>query len=70
MKKRYTPPKLVYVGDMVNNTLGASGNVADSGSRSRQGGGNGSSRQNQKNRSSREKSSGLDRNNFNNDNFK
>jgi hypothetical protein len=42
MKKHYNTPSLVLIGDMVNNTLGASGTGADSGSKSRQAGGNGS----------------------------
>ncbi len=33
MKKTYTSPKLIPVGDMVNNTLGSSGTVADNGTR-------------------------------------
>ena len=33
MKKSYTSPKLIHIGDMVNNTLGSSGTVADSGTR-------------------------------------
>ena len=33
MKKEYTSPKLIPIGDRVNNTLGSSGTVADNGTR-------------------------------------
>jgi len=33
MKKTYTSPRLIPIGDMVNNTLGSSGTVADNGTR-------------------------------------
>lgn len=35
MKKKYTTPKIILIGDMVNNTLGASGTTSDSGGKSR-----------------------------------
>ena len=31
VKKKYAAPKLTSIGDMANNTLGASGNFADNG---------------------------------------
>jgi len=33
MKKKYTSPKLTPIGDMVTNTLGASGTRSDGGAR-------------------------------------
>lgn len=32
MKKKYSSPKLILIGDMVNNTLGSSGTGTDNGS--------------------------------------
>jgi hypothetical protein len=49
MKKKYTPPKLTLIGDMVSNTLGASGTVSDGASR-RTGGGYGNANGNNFNR--------------------
>ncbi len=34
MKKKYVAPRLILIGDMINNTLGASGPDADAGGQS------------------------------------
>jgi len=41
MKRKYSSPRLIPIGDMINNTLGASGNRSDGASL--QSGGNGKS---------------------------
>lgn len=65
MKKKYTTPKLIIIGDMVNNTLGASGTLADNGTfqAAANGGQNNGGQNNTAGRTT------LDTNNFNNDGF-
>ena len=65
MKKKYTAPKLTTIGDMANNTLGASGTFNDNGTfqasaNGRQGNGRGNNGTGP---------TTLDTNNFNNDGF-
>ena len=70
MKKKYTTPKLIPIGDMVNNTLGASGANADNGTF--QAGGNGvqaNGTQNNKAGTTTLNSNNFDNNNFNNNGF-
>lgn len=50
MKRKYNSPKLTLIGDMINNTLGASGNSPDGGSL--QSGGQGRTNNNDFNRRS------------------
>jgi len=59
VKKKYTAPKLVAIGDMVHNTLGASGTIADNGTF--QAGANGAQAKGAQNNGNNK--------NFNNDNF-
>ncbi len=66
MKKEYTSPKLIPIGDMVNNTLGSSGTVADNGTR--QAGGNGTQGSSGQT-TSNQKTIGLDSDGFSNDGF-
>lgn len=66
MKKIYTSPKLIPIGDMVNNTLGSSGRVSDNGTR--QAGGNGTQSSSGQTTSNR-KTTGLDSDSFSNDGF-
>ena len=70
MKKKYSTPKLIAIGDMVHNTLGASGNVSDNGTM--QAGGNGSqsnSTQNDGAKTTTLNSNNFDNNSFNNNGF-
>jgi len=68
MKKVYTAPKLTRIGDMINNTLGASGTAADNGTY-QQGGANGNQANSSKN-SSNKKSTKFSNDSFSNDSFK
>ena len=60
MKRTYTSPKLIPIGDMVNNTLGASGTFADNGTRQANG---------QQRTNSAGNNRGRNDTGFNNDNF-
>jgi len=62
MKKEYSTPKMIIIGDMVNNTLGSSGNTSDGASQ--QAGANG-----QQTNSNSFNDRSFNNRNFNNDNF-
>ncbi len=66
MKKRYHSPSLIPIGDMVNNTLGASGDISDNSTR--QASGNGGSNNAGQNNAGRN-NSGFNNDGFNNDGF-
>jgi hypothetical protein len=71
LKKKYTVPELRKIGDMVNNTLGASGGITDGASF--QAGGNGSqsnSTQNNNSQNNNNRQSSFNNDSFNNSSFK
>lgn len=65
MKKEYTSPKFIPIGDMVNNTLGSSGTVADNATR--QAGANGA--QSTGGNTAGRNNTGFNNDGFNNDGF-
>jgi len=67
MKKIYTSPEIVCIGDMVNNTLGSSGDTSDNGTRQAGGENNTSSNNNKNTKQSNSNSNG---DSFQNDSFK
>lgn len=66
MKRKYTSPRLIPIGDMVNNTLGSSGTRADNGTL--QAGANGGTNPNGTNTNGTG-TTNFNTNNFNNDGF-
>ncbi len=65
MKKKYSIPKIILIGDMANNTLGSSGTVADNGTfQANANGGEGNSNQN-----TSSNDGGLESDSFSNDSF-
>lgn len=65
MKRTYTSPTLIPIGDMVNNTLGSFGTFADNGTR--QAGANGSA--STTNNTTGQNTTGFNNDGFNNDGF-